>query len=164
MTMPGPPAATSIFPRRLSTAGKSAIISSIWSFAKPPFPTQACGGQASYSVELVKAVLELREQYPRWGKDKLVILLQHQGFDSSASMIGRVLRKLREQGLLQEPVSNHTSARKRRRQCPYAVGKPKGYQAKEPGDIVGNRYPGCQTPTKHNTETLHRQGYLIEAG
>jgi len=101
-----------------------------------PFPAQACGGQASYSVELVKAVLELREQYPRWGKDKLVILLQHQGFDSSASMIGRVLRKLREQGLLREPIANHISARKRQRQCPYAVGKPKGYQAKEPGDIV----------------------------
>jgi len=30
--------------------------------------------QPTYSVELVKAVLRLREGYPRWGKDKLVVL------------------------------------------------------------------------------------------
>jgi len=30
--------------------------------------------QPTYSVELVEAVLKLREQYPRWGKDKLFIL------------------------------------------------------------------------------------------
>ena len=51
-------------------------------------------------------------------------------------MAGRMLRKLREQGLLQEPVANHISARKRRWHRPYAVRKPTEYVAKEPGDIV----------------------------
>ena len=40
--------------------------------------------QPTYSVELVEAVLKLRETYPRWGKDKLVVLLHREGFDCSA--------------------------------------------------------------------------------
>ncbi len=31
--------------------------------------------QPTYSVELVEAVRKLREEYSRWGKDKLVVLL-----------------------------------------------------------------------------------------
>jgi len=81
-------------------------------------------------------VLGLREEYPRWGKDKLVILLHREGFDSSASTVGRILLKLKERGILKEPIPNHISARKRQRQRPYAVRKPKEYVAKELGDIV----------------------------
>ena len=92
--------------------------------------------QPTYSTELVKAVPKLREQYPRWGKDKLVILLHRQGFDCSASMVGRILHRLKERGVLKEPVSNHISAKKRQRKRPYAIRKPKEYVAKEPGDIV----------------------------
>ena len=92
--------------------------------------------QPTYSVELVEAVLKLREEYPRWGKNKLVVLLRGDGFDCSASMVGRILRRLKERGVLREPVTNHISARKRQRQRPYAVRKPKEYIAKEPGDIV----------------------------
>jgi len=92
--------------------------------------------QPTYSVELVEAVLRLREEYPRWGKDKLVILLHREGFDCSTSTVGRILRKLKDRGVLREPVPNHVSARKRQRQRPYAVRKPKDYVAKEPGDIV----------------------------
>ena len=32
-----------------------------------------------WSRELVRAVKELREEYPRWGKDKLVVLVRGQG-------------------------------------------------------------------------------------
>ena len=92
--------------------------------------------QPAYSVELIKAVLRLREEYPRWGKDKLVILLHGEGFACSASTVGRILRKLRERGALKEPLPNHISARKSQRQRPYAVRKPKDYVAREPGDIV----------------------------
>jgi hypothetical protein len=70
------------------------------------------------------------------GKDKLVILLHREGFDCSASTVGRILHKLKERGILKEPIPNHISARKRQRQRPYAVRKPKEYVAKEPGDIV----------------------------
>jgi len=87
-------------------------------------------------VELVEAVLRLREGYPRWGKDKLVVLLHHDSFDCSASTVGRILHRLKERGVLIEPLPNHISARKRQWQRPYAVRKPKEYEAKEPGDIV----------------------------
>jgi transposase InsO family protein len=92
--------------------------------------------QPTYSPELVAAVLRLREKYPRWGKDKLVILLRRDGLTSSASTVGRILNRLKQQGVLKEPLPNHISARKRQRQRPYAVRKPKEYQSKEPGDIV----------------------------
>ena len=81
-------------------------------------------------------MLGLREEYPQWGKDKLVILLRREGFDCSASTVGRILHRLKERGVLQKPVSNHISARERQRQRPYAVRKPKEHVAKEPGDIV----------------------------
>jgi transposase InsO family protein len=51
-------------------------------------------------------------------------------------MVGRILHKLKERGVLKEPVSNYISARKRRWQRPYAIRKPKEYMAKKPGDIV----------------------------
>ena len=92
--------------------------------------------QPTYSVELVECVLRLRETYPRWGKDKLVVLLHREGFDCSTSMVGRILKRLKDRGVLSEPIPNHISARKRHRQRPYAVRKPKKYLAKEPGDIV----------------------------
>ncbi len=92
--------------------------------------------QPTYSVELIEAALRLREEYPRWGKDKLVVLLRRERFDCSASTVGRILHKLKERGVLKEPVSNYISARKRQWQRPYAIRKPKEYVAKKPGDIV----------------------------
>jgi putative transposase len=92
--------------------------------------------QPAYSARLVASVLQLREEYPRWGKDKLVILLRREGFTCSASTVGRILKKLKERGALKEPMPNHISARKSQRQRPYAVRKPKDYVVKEPGDIV----------------------------
>jgi putative transposase len=70
------------------------------------------------------------------GKDRLVILLHREGFASSASTVGRILKRLKECGVLEEPLPNHISARKSQRQRPYAVRKPEDYQVKEPGDIV----------------------------
>ena len=92
--------------------------------------------QPTYSAELINAVLKLREEYPRWGKDKLVILLHREEIDCSASTVGRILHRLKERGVLREAIPNHISARKRQWQRPYAVRKPKEYVAKEPGDIV----------------------------
>jgi putative transposase len=89
-----------------------------------------------YSPELFEAVLALREEYPRWGKDKLAVLLRDSGFSSSASTVGRILRRLKDRGLLREPMCNGISARKRQRKRPYAVRKPKEYVAEAPGDIV----------------------------
>jgi transposase InsO family protein len=51
-------------------------------------------------------------------------------------MVGRVIRRLKDRGVLQEPVRNHVSARKRVHKRPYAVRKPKDYVVKQPGDLV----------------------------
>jgi hypothetical protein len=83
----------------------------------------------------VEAVLKLREGYPRWGKDKLVVLLHDEGFTCSASTVGRILNRLKKRGVLKEPIPNHISVRKRRWQRPYAIRKPKEYVANKPGDI-----------------------------
>lgn len=92
--------------------------------------------QPTAPLELVLAVQRLREQYPRWGKDKLVVLLHREGYHCSTSMVGRILRRLKEGGVLREPIPNHISTRKRQRQRPYAVRKPKGYEVKAPGDLI----------------------------
>ncbi|MDD4874663.1 MAG: integrase core domain-containing protein [Dehalococcoidales bacterium] len=92
--------------------------------------------QPTWDSELAQEVLRLREQYPRWGKDKLSELLHEQGRQVSASMVGRILRRLKERGALKEPIPNHISARKRLRQRPFATRKPKDYPIKEIGDIV----------------------------
>jgi transposase InsO family protein len=92
--------------------------------------------QPTWSPELAEAVLRLREEYPRWGKDKLVVLLHQQGWQVSTSMVGRILRRLKERGVLVEPPRTAISARKRPPPRPYAVRKPKDYVAKQPGDIV----------------------------
>lgn len=90
----------------------------------------------TWTVAEVEAVLAIREEYPRWGKDKLVILLKEKGYPLSTSMVGRILSYLKRRGVLKEPVSNYVSTRKRQRSRPYAIRKPKDYLAKHEGDIV----------------------------
>jgi len=92
--------------------------------------------KATYSTEMVEAVVRLRTEHPRWGKDKLVILLGTEGYQASASTVGRIISYAQRRGLLREPVANHISASKRVRKRPYATRKPKDYQAEQAGDIV----------------------------
>ena len=90
----------------------------------------------SWSADLAQAVLELREQYPRWGKDKLAVLLREAGWRVSTSMVGRILKRAKETGVLREPPAVGISARKRSRSRPYAVSKPREYRVSAPGDLV----------------------------
>jgi transposase InsO family protein len=92
--------------------------------------------QPTWSPGLAQAVQQLREAYPRWGKDKLAPLLREAGWSVSTSMVGRIMTSLRERGSLVEPVVRAMSVRKPRPPRPYAVRKPKEYQARQPGDIV----------------------------
>ena len=75
-------------------------------------------------------------RYRRWGKDKLVVLLRREGVVLSSSMVGRILVRLRHTGELREPARRPISARKRTWRRPYAVRKPAGFVAAEPGDLV----------------------------
>jgi len=92
--------------------------------------------QPTWSAELAQAVQELRETYPRWGKDKLGPLLRQAGWSVSTSMVGRILTQLKKRGALVEPLPPTLAVRKPRPPRPYAVRKPKAYQARAPGDIV----------------------------
>lgn len=88
-----------------------------------------------WSRELVEAVKALREEYPRWGKDKLAVLVRDQGHESSVSTIGRILGYLKRKGELIEPRRRAISAKRKSRR-PYGVRKPKEYKVRRPGDLV----------------------------
>ena len=90
----------------------------------------------TWTVGQVNAVANIRQQYPRWGKDKLAILLKEQGCNISVSMTGRILTYLKKRGVLKEPPPSHICVRKRQRQRPYAIRKPREYIARDIGDIV----------------------------
>lgn len=90
----------------------------------------------TWSRELLERTRQLRELYPRWGKDKLVVLLLGEGRQVSTPMVGRMLSWLKRRGLLREPRVRAISARKRARQRPYATRKPLDYLVEKPGDLV----------------------------
>jgi putative transposase len=93
--------------------------------------------QPTGSFPLAEKVLLLRLQFPRWGKDKLAVLLRRQKVSISVSMVGRILNQLQQQGRLVEPPrSGVPGSRRALRPRPYAVRKPKQYAASEPGDLV----------------------------
>ncbi|HLW59487.1 MAG TPA: integrase core domain-containing protein [bacterium] len=87
---------------------------------------------------LVAAIRAVRERYPRWGKEKLGVILRREGWTVSASTVGRTLTRLRAHGQLVEPAVVRTGqARWRRRRArPYAQRLPWGYTAAQPGDLV----------------------------
>lgn len=62
------------------------------------------------------------------GKHKLAVLLAAQVFRVSASMVGRILRCLKDRGFQVEPVINQISVKKRTKARSYAEGKPKDYK------------------------------------
>lgn len=92
--------------------------------------------QPTWSRDVVQAVVRLREQYPRWGKDKLVVLLRRQGGSCSTSMVGRILTYLKTTGQLREPPHLRVWTRRRRLPRPYAIRKPTDYVVQAPGDLL----------------------------
>jgi len=82
------------------------------------------------ATAVVEKILEKRQQYPRWGKTKLAVLLSREGIQVSASTVGRVMERLKARGVLVEPenVRQAKLARRRRRKPRYAVRMPKGYR------------------------------------
>jgi len=89
----------------------------------------------SWSVAQAEAVRQARERYPRWGKDKLAILLKREGVHLSVSMIGRILSDLTRRRVLVEPPSARLRPHSRHAR-PYAIRKPKEHPVAAPGDLV----------------------------
>jgi putative transposase len=93
--------------------------------------------QPTWSFPLEDRVLRLRLQFPRWGKDKLAVLLRQRKVPLSTSMVGRILTRLKQRGRLVEPPrSGVPGSRRALRPRPYAVRKPKQYAVSQPGDLV----------------------------
>lgn len=93
--------------------------------------------QPTWSAHLADRVLGLRQRYPRWGKDKLAVLLRQQQVVVSTSMVGRILHQLKLQGRLSEaPRSGVAGSRRALRTRVYAIRKPKQYAVSRPGDLV----------------------------
>ena len=83
----------------------------------------------------VAAVRAARAAQPRWGKDKLAVVLRRQGMALSVSMIGRILTDLkRRQVLVEAPLPRRRPPARQRR--PYAVRKPMDVVATQPGHLV----------------------------
>lgn len=94
--------------------------------------------QSQTPAGVVERIRILRERYPRWGKEKLAVLLRREGIRISGSTVGRVMTHLRARGLLIEPenIRQAKLARKRGQKPRYAARKPRDFQANRPGDLV----------------------------
>jgi putative transposase len=92
--------------------------------------------RTTWTVDQLRAVRTVRETYPRWGKDKLVVLLRRLGVRLSSSMVGRILARLRRSGELREPRRRRMSVHQRRWLRPYAIRKPADWAVERPGDLV----------------------------
>jgi transposase InsO family protein len=89
----------------------------------------------SWTAAQVEAVRQARERHPRWGKDKLAVVLRRAGMPLSVSMIGRILADLKRRRVVIEPPSARLRPHSRHAR-PYAVRKPQAYQVQAPGDLV----------------------------
>jgi len=101
-------------------------------FSRKPYHLR----QPTTPIEVVELIKELREHYPRWGKEKLAVLLKREGYIVSSSTIGRTISRLKQRGYLKEPITNYISAKKRYLRRDWAIRKPKDYRIKLPGDLI----------------------------
>lgn len=92
--------------------------------------------QPSWGHELIQAVQQLREGFPRWGKDKLAPMLQAAGWECSTSKAGRIIAALKKQGRLVEAPLGDPWRVSRPHKRPHAVRKPRDYTVRAPGDLV----------------------------
>ena len=89
-----------------------------------------------WSEQAVETVRSYRNLYPGWGKEKLKVFLDDEGFGLSVSSIGRIIGYLKERGLIAEAKYKKRWKGKRQSKRPHAVRKPRGYLVEQPGDIV----------------------------
>ena len=92
--------------------------------------------QPTWTASQAEAVLALRREYPRWGKDKLVVLLARKNLRLSTSMVGRILSDLKRRGVLVESPSKVPTHRRKMRGRPWARRKPRFWPIQQPGDLV----------------------------
>ena len=88
---------------------------------------------------LRKQVLELRTQFPAWGRKTLsTVLKREKGIQASESTVGRILKELIAQGKV-KPVSFYRGVLKKRRRRTFhghAEAWRRGLKAKVPGEMI----------------------------
>lgn len=89
----------------------------------------------TWTAAQAAAVRQARIDHPRWGKDKLAVVLKRRGTLLSVSMIGRILADLKRRGVLIEPKAARLRPTSRHAR-PYATRKPKDHPVAQPGDLV----------------------------
>lgn len=89
-----------------------------------------------WTADLIEGVRSLRCLYPGWGKEKIKVLLEEDGLETSVSTVGRVIGYLKERFAIPQSRYKKRWKPKRRQKRPFAIRKPKTYSALEPGDIV----------------------------
>jgi len=109
--------------------------------------------QPTWAFSFEEKVLRLRLQFPRWGKDKLAVLLGRQKVAISVSMVGRILTRLKQQGRLVEPPrSGVPGSRRALRLRPYAVRKPRECEQFTARDVV-SRWDVLQAHIRATAQT-----------
>ncbi len=88
--------------------------------------------QPQTPLAVVKRVQELREEYPRWGREKLKVLLVREGVILSAKSIDRIIGRLKARGVLREPLRGRRKAKKGRER----LWRPRELLVKAPGDLL----------------------------
>jgi putative transposase len=92
--------------------------------------------QRTWTEVMVDIVRKLRLEYPRWGKDKLAVLLWRRSVQISVSMVGRILAYLKKKRLIHEASLADPWMGGRFQRRSYAIRKPRDYRPSAPGDLV----------------------------
>ena len=96
--------------------------------------------QPQTPLAVVQQIQELREQYPRWGREKLRVILEREGFHISAKSIDRVIARLKARGVLREPLQPRKAARWHEKRL-----------RRPPRDLVVDRVSGCPSSIRQQT-------------
>jgi putative transposase len=97
-------------------------------------------GKVRWSPEILLAIEGLRKGNPTWGRWPIWLSLRKGGFAVSERTVGRILAYLEARGRVESVASFLARARRGKGRPspprPYAQRKPRGYEAKAPGDLV----------------------------
>ncbi|HXF54858.1 MAG TPA: integrase core domain-containing protein [Hyphomicrobiaceae bacterium] len=94
--------------------------------------------KTTWTTALVQAVEALRLEEPMWGRAKIAVKLNEQGFNTSEATVGRIIAHLVRRGVV-EPVPTIRKAAKTKKWSAkrrFAERLPKHLKADQPGQIV----------------------------
>jgi transposase len=110
----------------------------------------------TWTPQLERAVLDLRRMAPRWGKDKLAVLLRQEGWAVSTSMVGRILTKLRSEGRFSAAPLNDPWRRPVRFPPPLRGPQAQRLSGRGPRSHRPGRHRSCSALRWLPLQTLHR--------